>query len=217
MVLDPDGRDEWEINGVTGKISRVNENKHYLDQNGSRIIVKAGEVYQGNADLSTLTEVDLLSNEKERTIDVSAGILGRQQTNEEEYQSFSFGSHAEAKDLYYFWAKSSNAEIAMCLTNTGGGHVGTDYSSENTRMTQLYESFFTSSISLMSHSHSGSGGPPSIGSPRRSGDLYNAANSKYDYKREVYDVPNNKIWEYDSRTYNEVVNRGYQMQWRRAK
>ncbi|MDD2412555.1 MAG: JAB-like toxin 1 domain-containing protein, partial [Bacteroidales bacterium] len=203
-VIDPDGRDEWEVNSTTGKISRINENKHYVDNNGNRVMVKAGEKYQGELDLSSMQEVDMLSNSKGASMDVKAGVLSRPQTNENKFQSFSFGNSSDAESFYYFWAESSKSEIAMCLTNSNAGHVGTDYNSGSTSMTKFYENHFGSSISLMSHSHP-NGGPPSMDIHGKfSGDLNAANRSKYDFTREVYDVPKGRIYQYNRQTFTDV-------------
>ncbi len=211
-VVDPDGRDEWEVNYGTGKISKVNENKHYVNDKGNRIIVKQGEEYSGSEDLSKYTQVDRLSNKNGESIDLTKGVLGLKQTNEESYQSFSMSTHSEAEKMYYFWAESTKSEVAMCLLNNGSGHVGTDYNSDYTTMPRRYENAYGSSVSLMSHSHT-DGSPPSntvIGMGGKiGGDLYAAKYSKYSFNREVYDVQNARIYMYnrDTRRDLKVTNR----------
>jgi len=162
-----------------------------------------------------MKQVDQVSNSKGEKKDYSAGVLGRKQSDEKSYQSFAFGNSSEAEDFYYFAAQSSDVEWAFGET-AGAGYVGTDYHSGSNRIEGLFEKNYGESLLRVSHSHPGAGGPPSMdvyGTDR--GDLNNAARSKFNYKREVYDVPNQKIWEYDKNSYDEVKYRGYQMNWRR--
>ncbi|MGI6320319.1 MAG: RHS repeat domain-containing protein [Bacteroidales bacterium] len=206
-VVDPDGRDEWEVNYGTGKLSKVNENKHYVNDKGNRITVKQGETYSGSEDLSKYTEVDKLSNKSGESIDLTKGVLGLKQTQENDYQSFSMSTHSEAEKMYYFWAESTKSEVAMCLLNNGSGHVGTDYNSDYTTMPRIYENAYGSSISFMSHSHT-DGSPPSntvIGMGGKiGGDLYAAKYSKYSFNREVYDVQNARIYMYNRDTLDDL-------------
>jgi hypothetical protein len=89
-----------------------------------------------------------------------------------------------------------------CSNNDQIGAVGTNYSSNSTFMTNLYETIYKNFIELMSHSHLPPGGHPSYNvNGKDEGDLNNAHNSPYNYKREAYDVSRNKIYEYSKSTY----------------
>jgi hypothetical protein len=139
-IVDPDGMDEFKIDENTGKVTKVNENKHYIDDKGNKIIVNAGETYKGDADLSKMKPVDQVSNSKGEKKDYSAGVLGHKQPNEDSYQFFAFGNPSEAEDFYNFAARSSNAEWAFGETSIAG-FVGTDYQSGTNRITSISFSF----------------------------------------------------------------------------
>ena len=202
MVVDPDGRDEYELNKETGKISHLNDNKHYIDgPNGTK------------------TEVDKLFNQEGNSINVSKGVLNQKQLKEDQFQFFAFSNAEEAEQFYYFAAKNSDAEYAFAKTNSEYSYeysyVGTDYSSSSTTMTYRFEEAYGSSITLMSHSHP-LGGYPSVdllvktkNGYTRAGDLNSAQESNYNFQREVYAVPEGKIYGYDNSTlkrdrYNNV-------------
>jgi len=180
--------DEWEINNK-GEINRLNDFKHYMEKDGQ------------------LVEVDKLINRRKRSIYVTQGILGQPQADN--YQSYGFSNAVEAENFYYFVAESSNVEWAFAKTqyHQGGdvtGFVGTDFGTESTKMIGLYEKTYGTFVKFMSHSH-WVGSPPSCdiivrqpdGSWGKGGDINSARNSEHNYKREVYDVPNRTIYEYD--------------------
>jgi hypothetical protein len=202
--------DEFKIDENTGKVTKVNENKHYIDDKGNKIIVNAGETYKGDADLSKMKPVDQVSNSKGEKKDYSAGVLGHKQPNEDSYQFFAFGNPSEAEDFYNFAARSSNAEWAFGETSIAG-FVGTDYQSGTNRMESLFEDIFGTSLLRLSHSHSGAGGPPSYNlrdeKNNLCGDVNSASNRYLDARYEVFDVTNRIIYNYDKNTINSIGNR----------
>ena len=200
--IDPDGMrlDEFGIDKETGKISKLNSNQYYKTSKGTVKPLPQGESTEGK------NMVDKVVNSEGQSKYFSAGSLGREQDSSEEYQSFSFSAQ-EAEAFYYFAAESSEVEWTYASTKYGGGHVGTDYNSSETQMPGYYESIYGSSLDKISHSHPGSGGGPSYDiwtKNGRAGDLNAANNSPLNIKREVYDVPNRKIWEYNKESYNQI-------------
>ncbi len=169
---DPSGWfiDEWELDRKTGKISWLNDNKHYIERDGQQV------------------EVDKLINSIGNYIDLSKGILGRNMGDD--FQSYAFSNAVEAEDFYYFVAGSSNVEWAFMESKYGTGEVGADYGEGSTKMPGLYENTHSNTIKRMSHSHppGGDGHPSYNVGGKDIGDLNNAKKSLYDYKREVYDV-----------------------------
>ena len=206
-VIDPDGRDEWEVNSTTGKISRINENKHYVDNNGNRVMVKAGEKYQGELDLSSMTPVDRLTNSNGKSEYFTAGVMDRPTGSSSEYH---FSNGDEAAKFYYFVAESSSVEWAFAKLKSNpnrlGGAVGTNHNEGSTIMTGIFELRYGNNIELLSHSHPGLGGPPSmdVDSDKNKGDLNRARDSRFDFKREVYDVRRGRIYSYNRQTYNDI-------------
>ena len=180
--------DEWSIDKATGKITWLNDNKHY-DANGN--------------------EVDKLFNSRGESIDVTKGTLNQNQP-QSSYQSYGFSDVNEAENFYYFCAQSSDIEWAFVDVVQHGnslGFVGADNSDDNpnnsgsTKMLRRFENQFGSNIRRGSHSHPGAGGSPSIFKDYKTGnwvgDIPAARTSQYDYIREVYDVPRNIIYRYD--------------------
>jgi RHS repeat-associated protein len=187
VLTDPSGLldDEYEIN-KKGEISKVNDNKHYVERDGKQV------------------EIDKLTNNKGESIDVTAGVLGVDQKSEI-YESYTgFSNETEAENFYYFTAESSNVEWTIAKTKYST-HVGTDHNEGHTRMPHRYEKAYKYSITFMSHSHPVTGGPPS-GKIRGKngdfgGDLWNADQSNFNYQREAYSVPDRTIYGYDRETY----------------
>jgi len=157
-----------------------------------------------------MKQVDQVSNSKGEKKDYSAGVLGRKQSDEKSYQSFAFGNSSEAEDFYYFAAQSSDVEWAFGET-AGAGYVGTDYHSGSNRIEGLFEDLYGSSLLLLSHSHPGSGGPPSYNLRDKNnnlcGDVNSAQNGDLNARYEVFDVSNRKIYSYDKKTLNYIGNR----------
>jgi RHS repeat-associated protein len=200
--IDPDGMrlDKFGIDKETGKISKLNSNQYYKTSEGTVKPLPQGKSTEGK------NMVDKVVNSEGQSEYFSVGSLGREQASTEEYQSFSFSAQ-EAESFYYFAAESSAVEWTYASTKYGGGHVGTDYNSSETQMPGYYESIYGSSLDRISHSHPGSGGGPSYDiwtKNGRAGDLNAANNSPLNVKREVYGVPNRKIWEYNKESYNQI-------------
>jgi len=201
-VIDPDGRDDYELNKKTGNVTHSGETQHYQTKDGSIISVKKGEEYTGEHKLSELKQVDKVTNSKGDDQYVTKGVFDRKQAYSDA-QMFMFGDSKEAESFYMFAASSVDVEYAFAEIQSGGGVVGHDSKSGYTRMTGVFEKEFGSIISRMSHSHPGSGGPPSYDlrtSTGKVGDLNSAAASSHSFIREVYDVPNRQIYQYDGGT-----------------
>jgi hypothetical protein len=211
MLVDPDGRESFEIDQESGKVKIVDKSQHYQAKNGSIISVKEGETYNGTENISEMKQIDKVSNSGGDNIYVSKGILDKKQ-NSNDYQMFSFRDANEASDFYYFAAGSTKAEYAFAELENKGGIVGTDFSDKNTKMTGFFEQNFGSQISLISHSHGGSGWPPSFDitdkNHRQVGDLNNAASSSYSFQREVYSVPNKMVYGYNGMTLGKARRTG---------
>lgn len=205
-IVDPDGNEGYEIDQETGKISQVSETKYYQAKDRSITTVNKGETYHGND-----PEVDQVMNSDGRSTYVTHGVMGEKQQNEKERQVFQFPTSSEAKDFYYFAAESSQAEWAYADMKGGEGVVGTDYSNGQTTIPSFFENNNGSDINMISHSHNGSGGAPSIyvlnkKGLKEPGDLPNASNSKYpQIQRQVYDVPGRQVFFYDGSTLGKVL------------
>ena len=178
---------EWSID-KEGKFTKLNDNDH-KDANGN--------------------EVDVLYNSRGESINVTKGTLDQNQP-QSSYQSYGFSDVNEAENFYYFCAQSSDIEWAFVDVEQHGnslGFVGADNSHDNTnnsgstKMLRRFENQFGSNIRRGSHSHPGTGGYPSIFKDYKTGNLVGdipaARASKYNYIREVYDVPRNIIYTYD--------------------
>ena len=179
---------EWSIDKATGRITKLNDNIH-TDANGN--------------------EVDVLFNSRGESIDVTKGTLDQKQP-QPSYHSYGFTDVNEAENFYYFCAESSDVEWAFVDVMQYGksyGFVGADNpeanpnSSGSTKMLRRYEDQYGQNIRRGSHSHPGTGGYPSIFKDYKTGNLVGdipaARESKYNYIREVYDVPRNIIYRYD--------------------
>jgi len=196
MLVDPDGRESYEINQESGKVKEIDKTKYFQEKGGSITTVKEGDKYNGSG-----KSVDQVSNSNGEKKYYSGGVLGQEQSSAD-FQMFSFGDNKEASDFYYFAAGSTDAEYSFGDLGKGGGVVGTDSQSGNTKMPGIFEKFYGPSLKMLSHSHNGSGGGPSKevweNGHMEPGDLLNAFNSEYrNLPREVYDVPNRRIYSYD--------------------
>ena len=216
-VIDPNGMDEFEINQKSREIKKLNENKYCRDSKGNVTAIKNGESYEG-------VLVDKITNSEGKSEYYTEKSI--QESKKDGSNISGFKEADEAMNFYNFASESSNPEWAVALFNnfddTKSGIVGTNGRDGNTSMPSKFEEMLGKQIYFGSHSHNGSGGPPSYDVRKDKngnwqGDLNNAANSKYNYPREVYDVPNKKVWEYKKTTYDDVKYGGYQMKWRRAK
>ncbi len=207
MVIDPDGRDEFEIDKKTGKIKKLNSNKYYQD--GDNIItVKEGTDYSGKKDLSKLKEVDKLNNHNGDSEYFTAKTISA--TNDKEFQIFAFRNQDEAETFYYFAARSSDVEwgfgkVKPQFEGGAAGYVGSNFSDAHTRITYMIEKAYGKNVTFLSHSHPGSGGPPSydIRDKNRKlvGDLNHAAKeNSLEITREVFDPVNGFVYGYGKYT-----------------
>jgi RHS repeat-associated protein len=205
IVIDPDGRDEFEINKKNGKITKLNSNQYYQD--GDNIItVKEGEKYSGDKDLSKLKKVDKLNNSKGDSKYFTAKTISA--TKNKEFQIFAFQNQDEAESFYFFAAESSDVEwgfgkVKPKLPDGATGYVGSDFNEGSTIILDIIEDYHGKNVTFLSHSHPNSGGPPSYDLRKdghRVGDLNTAAQSPLNITREVYDPNNGLIYGYSKRT-----------------
>ncbi|MCX6272794.1 MAG: hypothetical protein NTU44_16575 [Bacteroidetes bacterium] len=199
-LIDPDGREGYEIDETTGKISLVDSETHYFMQSDRSIVTMNPSDNKDN-----LPEVDQLKNANGVSKYVTHGVMAEPQPNNEQ-QIFSFIDSKEAEEFYMFAASSSQAEWAFADVKEYNeyGAVGTDFNSDHTGIPAFFETCFGANIKRGSHSHNGGGGEPSVDlwdGKHRYGDLNSARDSKYDYEREVYDVPGRAIYKYSKGTY----------------
>ena len=102
------------------------------------------------------------------------------------------------------------------INNIERGVVGTDGRKGETSVPAEFEKMYGDRLTLVSHSHGGGGGPPSVdlgNPPNLHGDLNSAMNSSYNHKREVYDVPGRMIYSYSRDTYGTWLNSGEKQSW----
>lgn len=215
-IIDPNGKEEYELDKKTGKISQTGEGKFYRDQSGNVSSQKTD-------DASIL--VDKLTDSKGRVTYVTAGVLSSSTTYTNKNKSsgkidfvaeiFSFRNSDEANDFYMFVAKGSDVEWGFGKvkdTHGGGGFVGTGREPGHSPISAILEQVFGNGLQLLSHSHP-TGGQPSMDiynskTKRYVGDLNSAASSTLDVERQVYDVPNSLIYSYDKSTYSRAKNGG---------
>jgi len=212
-VIDYDGRDEFKIDKKTGKITKVNSNRYYQD--GDNIImVKEGEEYSGEKDLTKLKKVDKLNNSEGGSRYFTAGVISA--TKNEKPQFFNFQNQSEAESFYCFVSESSDVEWAFAKYdfNYKGaitGIVGTDFNADMTTIPGMFEATNGEHISFISHFHpnaTGRAGLPSFDiwhNGKRVGDLNNAAESPHKkIIREVYVPLDGLRYKYNSQTLYEA-------------
>ena len=203
-MIDPDGRESYEIDENSGKVKLCDKTQYYQRDDKSILSLKDGQTTK--EDISAMRHVDKVSNSDGGEMYTTAGILGKEYSNGSK-QWFTFGNSNEAEEFYYFAASSTRAEYAFAKFGNMGGLVGTDGSDKNTSMTGFFERNWGNIISLLSHSHTGSGGPPSYDITTKGtqqGDLNTASNSKYNFLREVYSVANSTLYEYSGGTLRQA-------------
>ena len=200
--------DEFSINRSNGEIKKLNDNKHYRTKDGE---VVSGE--NGKPDGTDM--VDKITNSEGKSEYYKAGSIKESQPGESKNASniSAFSDVNEGKKFYYFVARSSDVEYAAGEEKMYRGNrlwVGTSHNKGATSLIGKFAYWFGNDLVWASHSHPTSGGGPSVGSPKKQGDLINAKNRGLDTKYELYDVPNGTIWKYDRKSYDQVK-RGWRL------
>ena len=217
LFIDPNGMnlDEFKI-AASGQISKVNDNKYYKTEKGEVKALADGESEKGK------NMVDKITNSKGKSEYYSEKSISESKANKSDPSTFSntssFSNSGEGKDFYKFVANSSNVEWAAGEVNMSDGNtrlfVGTDGSESSTTYISQLENAFGNNLIWASHSHPGSGGPPSYDLPgednTKVGDLNSAKRRNLDTKYEVYDIPGRKTWFYDKNSLN-LVRRGWKL------
>jgi len=216
IMIDPDGRDDFKLDKKTGKISKTGNTQHYQDKDGTIISVKEGEKYSGDKDITKMKKFDKLTNSEGKSEYFSEGVLIKGSHRPRKQQFYVFKNEKESERFYYFVADYSDTEWAWGKIKEGRedgvrGVVGCDGNSGSTNIPYYIEQWFGEDVTLISHSHPNTGGPPSFNQRdhgNRVGDLESAANSPLSIQREVYDPVNGMIYGYDGSTLTQAIGGG---------
>lgn len=202
-IIDPDGRDEFELDKKTGAINKVSETRFFRESDGTITTIGTDIEYSG-----TGTEVDKLKDSKGKEMYVNSKSLRQPLKNSsvKDLMFFEFSDNAEAANFFEFVAEGSDVEWGYARQNeNASSYVGTNGGNGHSVFGAFMEQSLGSSLIMLMHSHP-TGGEPSVDlhgpNGTRVGDLNAAYSSKFpNLLRKVYDVPNRRTYDYDGSTY----------------
>jgi RHS repeat-associated protein len=208
--VDPDGMNlaEFKIHRETGEIAKVNDNQYYKTESGEVNELAVGESTESK------NMVDKITNGENESNYFTEG--SEKESSKKDQATSRFTNAGEGKLFYEFAAESSDVEFgAGEIKITNGGSevlVGSNHESGRLSFIGRLEKAYGNDLLWASHSHPGSGGPPSydlrVGN-NLVGDLNAAAARNSNTNYEVYDVSNRRIYFYDKNSLEEARN-GYQ-------